>query len=73
MERFVVLGVDDVAEALTLQRAAYVAEAQAHGDLDLPPPWQSLAALAAELGDPEVFVAGWRTAGAPCSVFSVAA
>jgi hypothetical protein len=30
-------GEGDAGEILTLQRAAYVTEAQAHGDLTLPP------------------------------------
>ena len=54
------LGVDDAGEVLTLQRAAYVTEAQAHNDLNLPPLRQPLAELVAELADPRVFVAGWR-------------
>ncbi len=45
---------------LTLQRAAYVTEAQAHADLNLPPLRQSLAEVAAELADPEVLALGWR-------------
>jgi GNAT superfamily N-acetyltransferase len=47
------LGVADAGEVLTLQRAAYVTEARAHGDLDLPPLLETLdetrAALASEL------------------------
>ncbi len=62
MERLVRLGTDDAGEVLTLQRAAYVTEAQAHGDLDLPPLRQDLAALIAELGDPYVLALGWRDA-----------
>jgi GNAT superfamily N-acetyltransferase len=61
VETFVRLGVDDAGEVLTLQRAAYVTEAWAHGDLDLPPLWQSLADLEAELADPQVLAAGWRS------------
>jgi len=60
VERLVCLGVEDAGEVLTLQRAAYVTEAQAHDDLDLPPLRQSLGALAAELADPQVRAAGWR-------------
>lgn len=52
----------DAGEVLTLQRAAYVTEAQAHGDLDLPPLRQSLADLTAELADPAVVALGWRDA-----------
>jgi GNAT superfamily N-acetyltransferase len=35
-------GVDDAGEILTVQRAAYVTEAQLHGDPFLPPPIESL-------------------------------
>jgi ribosomal protein S18 acetylase RimI-like enzyme len=58
---FVRLGSDDAGEVLTLQRAAYVTEAWAHGDLDLPPLRQSLTDLEAELADPQVLAAGWRS------------
>lgn len=60
MERLVTLGAVDAGEVLTLQRAAYVSEAQAHGDLDLPPLRQTLAELLAELGHPTVLGLGWR-------------
>lgn len=58
-------GVDDVVrlgagEVLTLQHAAYVTEAQAHADLNLPPLRQSLPEVAAELDDPHVLDLGWR-------------
>lgn len=56
----VVLRAAQAGELLTLQRAAYVTEAQVHRDVDLPPLRQSLAELAAELGDHEVSAAGWR-------------
>ncbi|EOD58505.1 GNAT family N-acetyltransferase [Amycolatopsis vancoresmycina] len=36
------LSVADAGEVLTLQRAAYVTEARAHGDLDLPPLLETL-------------------------------
>ncbi|MGW3997549.1 GNAT family N-acetyltransferase [Amycolatopsis sp. NPDC004772] len=36
------LGVADAGEVFTLQRAAYVTEARAHGDLDLPPLLETL-------------------------------
>jgi len=57
-----VLGTEYAGEVLTLQRAAYVteAQAQAHGDVHLPPLRQLLSELAAELGDREVLAAGWR-------------
>lgn len=50
----------DTGEVLTLQRAAYITEAQAHADLDLPPLRQSLAELSAELADLDAFALGWR-------------
>ncbi|MFY9806867.1 MAG: hypothetical protein WCC47_09170 [Pseudonocardiaceae bacterium] len=50
----------DAGEVLTLQRAAYVTEAQAHGDLALPPLVQSLAELAVELTNPKVLALGLR-------------
>jgi ribosomal protein S18 acetylase RimI-like enzyme len=61
--RPVVLGIDDAGEVLTLQRAAYVPEARAHADLDLPPLLQTLDELLAELGDPSVQAWGRRDAG----------
>jgi GNAT superfamily N-acetyltransferase len=53
----------DVGEVLTLQRAAFVTEAQTHGDPHLPPLTQTLAELRAELEDPSC--RGWtvREAG----------
>jgi GNAT superfamily N-acetyltransferase len=54
------LGPPDAGEVLTLQRAAYVTEAQLHGDLDLPALHQSLDSLAAELAEPEVLALGIR-------------
>lgn len=56
------LGAQDAGEVLTLQRAAYVTEAQAHADLDLPPLRQSLSDLAAELDDLQVLALGCRDA-----------
>jgi hypothetical protein len=41
------LRTDDAGEVLTLQRAAYVTEAQAHRDLLLPPLMQTFAELRA--------------------------
>lgn len=58
-----VLGDADAGEIMTLQRAAYVTEAQAHQDLDLPPLTQSLDELRAELGDPDVAALGVREEG----------
>lgn len=60
MEALLVLGPGDAGELLTLQRAAYVTQAQAHRDLDLPPLRQTLSELIEEVSDPEVFAAGWR-------------
>jgi GNAT superfamily N-acetyltransferase len=60
VDRIVRLGLQDAGEVLTLQRAAYVTEAQAHADLNLPPLRQSLAELATELSDPQVLAVGWR-------------
>ena len=36
------LGVEDAGEVLTLQRAAYITEARAHDDFDLPPLLETL-------------------------------
>lgn len=55
-----VLSDSDAGEILTLQRAAYVTEAQAHRDLDLPPLTQSIEELRAELVDPDVVALGVR-------------
>jgi ribosomal protein S18 acetylase RimI-like enzyme len=57
------LGVDDVGEVLTLQRAAYVTEAQAYGDLAIPPLTQTLDELRAELADPQTTAWGIRERG----------
>jgi ribosomal protein S18 acetylase RimI-like enzyme len=54
------LSAADTGEVLTLQRAAYVTEAQAHGDLALPPLVQSPEELAVELVDPQVLALGLR-------------
>jgi GNAT superfamily N-acetyltransferase len=59
--RLVTLGVEDAGEVLTLQRAAYVTEAQAHSDVDLLPLRQTLAELTAELFDSQVLAVGWRS------------
>jgi len=60
VESVVRLGAADAGEVLTLQRAAYVTETQAHADLNLPPLRQSFAEVAAELADPRVLALGWR-------------
>jgi len=57
------LSADDAGELLTLQRAAYVTEAQLHDDLRLPPLVQTLAELRAELADPAVTALGVRDGG----------
>ncbi|MFD5599977.1 GNAT family N-acetyltransferase [Leucobacter sp. NPDC058333] len=57
------LGVDDAGEVLTLQRAAYVTEAAAHRDFDLPPLTQRLEELCAELKHPDVVALGIRVDG----------
>ncbi len=65
MERLIRLRAEDAGEVPTLQRAAYVTEAQAHRDPNLPPLLQPLAAVAAELTDREVIAAGWRDFSGP--------
>ncbi|MGC4933193.1 GNAT family N-acetyltransferase [Gordonia sp. DT30] len=60
METDVSLSVSDAGELLTLQRAAYVTEGQAHHDLRLPPLIQSLDELTTELSDPSVVAFGLR-------------
>jgi GNAT superfamily N-acetyltransferase len=57
------LGPADAGEVLTLQRAAYVTEAQLHDDLALPALRQSVEELAAELADPAVLALGVRDDG----------
>jgi ribosomal protein S18 acetylase RimI-like enzyme len=57
------LAVADAGELLTLQRAAYVTEAQAHDDLALPPLTQTLDELRAELTDPVSVAWGIRESG----------
>ena len=57
------LGVDDAGEMLTLQRAAYVTEAQLHDDVNLPPLTQTLEEIVAELERPDVIAWGFREDG----------
>jgi ribosomal protein S18 acetylase RimI-like enzyme len=57
------LGGTDAGEILTLQRAAYVTEAQAHDDLGMPPLTQTLDQLRAELADPACTAWGIRENG----------
>jgi ribosomal protein S18 acetylase RimI-like enzyme len=57
------LGVADAGEILTLQRAAYVTEAQAHDDLGMPPLTQTLDQLRGELADPACVAWGVRENG----------
>lgn len=56
----VLLDTDDAGELLTLQRAAFVTEAQLHHDLQLPPLMQSLEDLEEELDDPSTIGMGLR-------------
>lgn len=60
MESVVTLSGGDAGELLTLQRAAYVTEAQAHGDVNLPPLMQSLDEVVSELAQPDVIAFGLR-------------
>ncbi len=55
------LGVDDAGELLTLQRAAYVTEAQLHQDVSLPALTQSMPEILDELADPAVRAWGIRS------------
>lgn len=57
---------DDAGEVLTLQRAAFVSEAQIYGDVMSPPLTQTLEQIQAELADAGGFVAriGHRIVGA---------
>lgn len=48
--------VDDAGEILTVQRAAFVSEAQSHGDPWLPPLTETLDAVAAAIGTGAVLV-----------------
>jgi ribosomal protein S18 acetylase RimI-like enzyme len=57
------LGTADAGEMLTLQRAAYVSEAQLHHDLRMPPLTQTLEDLRAHLEDPAVIALGVREGG----------
>lgn len=57
------LTVTDAGEILTLQRAAYVTEAQLDDDLRMPALTQTLAELAAELADPANAAFGVREDG----------
>ncbi|WP_018180870.1 GNAT family N-acetyltransferase [Jongsikchunia kroppenstedtii] len=60
MESVVTLSAGDAGELLTLQRAAYVTEARAHDDLNLPPLVQSFDELTAELSRADVVAFGLR-------------
>jgi GNAT superfamily N-acetyltransferase len=57
------LGVPDAGEILTLQRAAFVTEAQLYRDPWLPPLTQTLAELEDELARPSVYAWGYRCSG----------
>jgi ribosomal protein S18 acetylase RimI-like enzyme len=56
----VILGVEDAGELLTLQRAAYVTEAQAHDDPHLPPLLETLDEVRADLRSDATTVLGIR-------------
>ncbi|ALE85588.1 GCN5 family acetyltransferase [Pseudonocardia sp. HH130629-09] len=53
----------DAGEVLTLQRAAYVPEARAHDDIDLPPLTEQLAEIREQLADRSVTAWGIRDDG----------
>ncbi|MFI0468386.1 GNAT family N-acetyltransferase [Saccharopolyspora sp. 5N102] len=57
------LTVADAGEVLTLQRAAYVTEAQAHDDVRMPPLMQTLDDVRADLARPSCLAWGCREAG----------
>jgi ribosomal protein S18 acetylase RimI-like enzyme len=57
------LGLPDAGELLTLQRAAFVPEARAHGTLDLPPLVEGFDEIHAALRDPACLSWGFREAG----------
>ncbi len=57
------LDADDAGEVLTLQRAAYATEAQAHRDPFLPPLTQTMGDLVEELARPSVLAWGHREGG----------
>ena len=50
-------------ELLTLQQAAYVTEARAHQNFELPPLLDTLADIRAALADPAITVWGFRDGG----------
>ena len=58
-----VLHAEDAGELLTLQRAAYVTEAQAHDDPNLPPLLETLAEVRADLRSDATTVLGIRDGG----------
>lgn len=58
-----ILRADDAGELLTLQRAAYVTEAQAHDDPRLPPLVETLAEVRVELRSDATTVLGIRDRG----------
>lgn len=57
------LGLSDAGEMFTLQRAAFVTEAQLHDDPALPPLTQTFAELRDELSCPSVLAYGYRLGG----------
>jgi len=63
MDELIALCDDDAGELLTLQRAAYVSEARAHRELDLPPLLETLEELRDALRHPDCQVWGARERG----------
>ncbi|OZM70583.1 GNAT family N-acetyltransferase [Amycolatopsis antarctica] len=63
MAEVIRLGDEDAGELLTLQRAAYVTEARAHRNLDLPPLLETVGELLAALRDPAAIAWGIREGG----------
>lgn len=57
------LAEDAAGELLTLQRAAYLSEARAHDDFDLPPLVETLEEIRAHLAADDVVVLGVREQG----------
>ena len=63
MNEVITLTEADAGELLTLQRAAYVTEAQAHDDPHLPPLTESLAEVRRALADSSTTTLGIRDGG----------
>lgn len=52
------VGIEDAGELFTVQRAAYVSEAQRYGTVGIPPLNETLAEAEKEIADPHVLVFG---------------